>query len=366
MIENRQKRLIEALHQREMDLAFILSPIHINYYTGFLSDPHERFFVLIVDAINEKTTMFVPQLDFNKGKAVAKVDTIIPISDTENGYDIVKKHFGQSIKKIGIEKDMMTVFQLEQLQQVFSGAKTDSIEQFIAKERLNKRREEINEVKRAVEITEKGIEHIVSFVKIGMTEMEVKRELEFYLQSIGADQMAFDSLVLSGPNSALPHGVSGNRKIEYGDFLLFDLGVTKNGYHADTTRTFIVGEGTEEQHNIYETVKEANKKALEAIAVGKPLKQLDIAARDHITANGYGDYFTHRVGHGLGLEIHEEPSIHGENEQPMTKGMLFTIEPGIYIPEIGGVRIEDDVYINEHGEVEILTQFTKQLTYIKG
>lgn len=366
MIKNRQKRLIEELQLKNIDLAFILSPIHISYYTSFLSDPHERFFALIVDANENKTYLFVPQLDYEKGKDVAEVDAIIPISDTENGYEIVKRTFQSSINSIAIEKNIMTVNQLEHLKQVFEGATIQRIETFIANERLNKSRAEIEHVKKAIHITEEGIKHIINFVKVGMTEIEVKMELEFYLQSIGAEHMAFDSLVLSGPNSALPHGVSGTRKIEHGDFLLFDFGVSVNGYHSDTTRTFIVGTGTEEQQKIYETVRAANERAIEAIQVGKPIKLLDIAAREHISNEGYGEYFTHRVGHGLGLEIHEEPSIHGQNELQMTNGMLFTIEPGIYIPEVGGVRIEDDVYINEDGKAEVLTTFTKELTYIEG
>ncbi len=147
---------------------------------------------------------------------------------------------------------------------------------------------------------------------------------------------------------------------------MFDFGVTVNGYHSDITRTFLVNQGTKEQIAMYETVKEANERAIRAVKVGRPLKEIDLAARNFIAQKGYGNYFTHRIGHGLGLEVHEPPSLHEQNDMPVQKGMLFTIEPGIYIPDLGGVRIEDDVYVNEAGEIEVLTTYPKELQYIEG
>src|SRR5699024_8206947 len=135
--------------------------------------------------------------------------------------------------------------------------------------------------KKAIDMTEKGLAHIVDFIKVGMTEIEIKMELEFYLNSLGAEQMAFETLVLTGENSSLPHGTSGLRKVALGDFLLFDFGVTVNGYHSDITRTFIVGKGTEEQRVIYEAVKEANEAAIKSVLVGQAVKHIDTAAREH-------------------------------------------------------------------------------------
>lgn len=366
MIIQRQQCLERQLQQMNCDIAFILSPVHIHYYTGFNSDPHERFFAYIYDTKEGKSYLFLPELDYEAAKQVAKVDEMIAISDTEDGYEIVKKTVHSEIKSLAVEKDIMTIGQLEQIESLYNNVQIESIESFIAQERLHKTAAEIKHVKKAIEITEQGLTHIVDFVKIGMTEMEVKMELEFYLQSLGAEQMAFDTLVLSGKNSALPHGVSGLGKIQDGDFLLFDFGVTVDGYHSDITRTFIVGNGTEEQKAIYETVKEANLRAIDAVEVNEEVKAVDLAARNHIETKSYGDYFIHRTGHGLGLEVHEEPSIHAKNKERLKEGMLFTIEPGIYLPNIGGVRIEDDIYITEAGDVEVLTTFSKELFYIKG
>src|SRR5699024_4838244 len=145
-------------------------------------------------------------------------------------------------------------------------------------------------------------------------------------------------------------------------FLLIDFGViTQNGYCSDMTRTFIIGEADEEQKNIYNIVKTSNQAGLDAVKSGVPLKEYDIASRTVITQSGYGKHFTNRVGHGLGIEVHGSPSIHEHNEDIAQPGLFFTIEPGIYIPNYGGVRIEDEVYINENGDAEILTSFSKEL-----
>lgn len=366
MITGRQQALKKQLQEMKSDMSFILSPVHIHYYTGFKGQPHERFFAYLYNSQAGTSYLFLPELDYEAAKQVAQVDQLIPISDTEDGYEIVKETLPSEIKSLAIEKNIMTIEQLERIKALYKDVKIQSIERFIAQERLYKTRAEIEHVKKAIEITEQGLEHIVNFVKIGMTEMEIKMELEFHLQALGAEQMAFDTLVLSGENAALPHGVSGLRKVEASDFLLFDFGVTVNGYHSDITRTFIVGSGNDEQKEIYEAVKEANRKAIEAVKVGEEIKVIDLAARNHIASKSYGDYFIHRTGHGLGLEVHEEPSIHAENKNQIKPGILFTIEPGVYLPNVGGVRIEDDIYINEAGKVEVLTTFSKELMYIKG
>lgn len=366
MIINRQKQLLTEMDKKKVEMAFVISPIHIAYLTGFYSDPHERFFVLLFDAKLAKTYLFLPELDYDKSKEVAQVDEIIPIKDTDDGFAIVKKTIKSDVSTIAIEKNIVTLLEYEKLSHIFPNSSFVQFEDVLMEMRLYKSEAEIEHVKEAIRLTEKGLEHITKFVKIGMSEVEVKMELEFYLQSIGAEKMAFETTVLTGENSALPHGVSGVQKISVSDFLLFDFGVTVNGYHSDITRTFLVREGTEEQEKIYQIVKEANKRAIEAVKVGQPLKRIDKAAREVIEKNGYGNYFTHRTGHGLGIEIHEPPSIHEENEMPMKEGMLFTIEPGIYVPNIGGVRIEDDIYVNELGETKVLTSYPKELIYLEG
>lgn len=365
-MHGRQRRLAEKLQDIKSDIAIIQSPVHIFYYTDVKIDPHERFFLFVYDCRHTTSYLFVPELDYEKAEKRAKVDVIIPIADTDDGYSIVKETLPTNINSLAIEKDTMTVQQLEQVQTHFDTTRIKSIEAFIKNERLYKSESEIKKIKKAIEITERGLDYITEFVKIGMTEIEIKQELELYVYMIGADAMAFDTLVLSGENSSLPHGVSGSREIKLGDFLLFDFGVVIDGYRSDITRTFIVGEGTTKQREVYKIVKEANERAIRAAKIAKPIKEIDQAARSYIEAVSFGDFFIHRTGHGLGLEVHEQPSIHGHNKTLLKEGMLFTVEPGIYIPNLGGVRIEDNVYINEFGETEILTTFTKELMFIKG
>lgn len=361
MHRKRVSHLSEALQAKNCEIAFLTNPVHIFYYTNFLSDPHERFFAYVYDRKEDKGYLFLPTLDVEEAKDVAKVDEIIPVADTENGYQKMQDSLARPLSTLAIEKEKMTLAELERLQAVFPHINYVSLDTFIHEARLFKEEGEVDRTRKAIAITEEGLRQILPQIRPGMTEIDIKQKLEATLFSLGAEDIAFDTLVLTGRKSSLPHGTSGKAKVQEGDFLLFDFGVTYQGYHSDMTRTFVVGEPSREQKEIYETVKKANEAAIDAVKVGLPLQRIDLAARRVIEEAGYGDYFTHRVGHGLGMEVHEAPSIHSENEALLKPGMLFTIEPGIYIPTIGGVRIEDDIYVNEAGEVEVLTSFSKEL-----
>src|SRR5690625_4666549 len=245
----------------------------------------------------------------------------------------------------------MTLEEVEAFQYIYGNVQWVDANECIMAQRRVKTAVEIERVRQAIYVTEQGIEKTIAQVRVGMTELDVKRILELELFALGAEKMAFDTIVLTGARSALPHGVSGNTPIEDGDFLLIDVGITINNYHSDMTRTLVVGEVNEKQQTIYETVKEANERAIEAVQVGKRLQTIDLAARKHIEAQGFGTYFTHRVGHGLGIDVHELPSLHAQNEEKIERGLLFTIEPGIYVPDVGGVRIEVVVLVNDNGNV---------------
>lgn len=363
-MENRyEKRFLQLksyMQSHNMDLIMITSPINIYYLTGFFSDPHERFMALFYSKEGE-ASLFVPSLDEEEAKQHASVPIIIPITDTDNPYELVAKQWSAPVTILGIEKKVMNVYQAEKIKDCFPQTQFVDIEEFIMSLRLKKDPEDIRNVKRAIEITEKVLAHGVSKVAPGVTELEITAELEYQMKVLGAERPSFSTIVLSGKRSALPHGRPENQQINTGDLLLFDLGVFADGFCSDITRTFLVGEGSDEQKKIYETVRIANEKAIHAVKAGEPIKAVDLAARDYIESQGYGKYFMHRVGHGLGLEIHEAPSIHSQNETRIEPGMLFTIEPGIYISNMGGVRIEDDVYIRPDGEVEVLTSYPKEL-----
>lgn len=360
----REQLLQKILQQKEVDWIIIQSPLNIYYYTNVKLEPHERFYKLFIDVQTKKTILFVPKLDEETAKKEADVDTVISIADTDNPYEVVRSTLNSSIHSCAVEKNVMTLSESEAFQSIFGSIEWVAIDDVIMDQRQVKTESEIAKVKKAIDITEQGIEKTIANVESGMTEIEVKRMLEQHLFELGAEDMAFDSIVLTGTRSALPHGVASDVVIESGDFLLIDVGIKLHHYHSDITRTFIVGKANDKQKEIYNTVKEANEKAIEAVKVGEKLKTIDIAARTYIEERGYGPYFTHRTGHGLGIDVHEFPFIHGENEAPITNGLLFTIEPGIYNPEIGGVRIEDIVYVDEKGQANVLTSFPKELRII--
>lgn len=356
----RLTKLVNYLQNENVDVAMITTLANVFYYTGYDSDPYERFMALIVDSRSGNSTLFVPSLDEEIANHKSYVKNIVPISDVDNPYKKLKEVLDYDVRSINLEVKAVSMYQHKQLQSIFPNAIYEDIQTFIHNQRLIKSREEVQYTRIAVEIIEQVIEEGLKNFKVGMTELELAAELEYQSRKLGADEMPFIA-VLSGENSALPHGKPSNKKIKEREFLLIDTGVVKDGYFSDITRTFVVGEADEKQKHIYDTVLFSNQQAIKAAIAGVPLKSIDIASRKVIEEAGYGEYYIHRVGHGLGIEGHEAPSIHANNNDLVNKGLLFTIEPGIYIPKYGGVRIEDDVYINEDGHAEVITTFSKEL-----
>ena len=222
---------------------------------------------------------------------------------------------------------------------------------------------ELERMRRAQEITDKAFTEVLTRLKTGMTELELQAELIYCLYKNGAQGLSFDPIVVSGPNSSMPHGVAGDRVIRAGDFVTMDFGVLYQGYCSDMTRTVAVGFATEEMKRVYDTVLKAQLAGIAATRAGVPGRDIDGAARKVITDAGYGKYFGHGYGHSLGLEIHESPNCNMANEKPMEAGNVCSAEPGIYLPGKFGVRIEDVVVIREDG-CEILTKSPKELIVV--
>ncbi|WP_438315860.1 M24 family metallopeptidase [Sporosarcina sp. FA9] len=359
--ETRRKKLENYLGEQQIELAMITAPSNVFYYTGFNSDPHERFMALVFDMRKGEITLFVPLLDESSAALASDIQKIIPISDAEEPFEVVSNTLGADIATFGVEMKALSLFRYNGLKSFYPKATVSNIEDAVNAQRIKKSAHEIKAAQKAIDIIEKVLAEGIKTVKIGMSENELTAELEFLMRKFGADGPSFSTIVLSGEKSALPHGSPGERAFEKGDFLLIDMGVIKDGYCSDITRTFVIGEATEEQKAIYQIVLESNKAGINAVKAGVELKSIDIAARNVISEKGYGDYFNNRVGHGLGIEVHEEPSVHEGNTAIAEKGLLFTIEPGIYLPELGGVRIEDIVYINDDGEAQVLTSYPKEL-----
>jgi Xaa-Pro dipeptidase len=267
--------------------------------------------------------------------------------------------------KIGVEPHILRVLELRLLEQAVPEAQFDSAVECLASLRMVKEESEIEAMRRAVQVAQQALLDIIPAIKSGVTEQQLASELTFQLLCRGSNPaLPFSPIVASGPNSANPHAFPTHRVLSPGDLLVIDWGANVDGYYSDLTRTFCLGRPEEEYIHIAEVVLEANTAARARVVPGANASQVDLAARVVIEAAGYGKYFTHRTGHGLGLEIHEEPYIRSDNLLPLKSGMTFTIEPGIYLPDRGGVRIEDNVVVTEQG-CESLSDLPRELWIIK-
>ncbi|MGY3814989.1 aminopeptidase P family protein [Globicatella sulfidifaciens] len=254
----------------------------------------------------------------------------------------------ENIQSVAIEADEMNVATYLKLKDLFDAEMIET-ELLLETIRSVKSEDEIKIIKEACEITDQAFEHILTFIKPGVTEIEVANELERFLKSKGASAMSFDTIVASGLRSAMPHGVASDKVIEEGDVVTLDFGCYYHGYSSDMTRTIAVGHIEPKMEEIYHIVLEAHERVNRAAKAGMTGKELDAVARDYITEKGYGPAFGHSTGHGLGLDVHEQPGINFRNEQPLLVNQVITNEPGIYVEGLGGVRIEDDLVITEDG-----------------
>ena len=252
---------------------------------------------------------------------------------------------------------------------LFSSLKTNLKVKVVPSEPLSSRLLDLRSVKskkeadniiKAQRIAEKAFYDILDYIKVGMTEKLIAATLNYKMMCYGAESPSFDTIVVSGQNSSLPHGVPTEKKIEKGDFITMDFGAMYNGYCSDMTRTVAVGFATDEMKKVYDTVLNAQLAGIDAAQAGRTGAEIDRVARDIISSAGYGQYFGHALGHGVGIEIHEEPKVSPSNGEVLPEGSVITIEPGIYIPGHFGVRIEDMLYIKTNGNTN-LTNYPKNL-----
>ncbi len=229
--------------------------------------------------------------------------------------------------------------------------------------RERKDADELAHITAAAAVATRALGRTLPQVKAGLTELEVAGVLEHALRSEGSETFPFASIVASGPRSALPHAATSSRTLQRGDFLLLDFGASVAGYCADITRTVVVGPPSDEQRDVYGVVRAANEVAAGAVRPGMRGRDADAVARDYIDRRGYGDAFGHSLGHGLGLEVHEAPRLSRTADAVLAVGTVVTIEPGIYRPGWGGVRIEDDVHLST-GAADVLTHFTRELLVV--
>lgn len=262
---------------------------------------------------------------------------------------------------LGLDGMTMRVGELFLLQRLAPGQGVRERAHDLLRIRARKDEAELEAMRRAAGLSEAALEALLPRLAPGMSEREIAAELTGALSAAGSEGHAFAPLVQTGPNSALPHGAAGSRTLSVGEPLLIDFGGTYGGYPADITRTFCLGEPPEALARLYEVVSAANRAAVQAVGPGVPMQEVDRAARAVIEGAGYGERFIHRTGHGLGLEVHESiPQLAAGVADPLEPGMVMTIEPGIYLPGFGGVRLEDEVLVTETG-AEVLTRTPHRL-----
>lgn len=352
--------------QHQADLTYISDPMTIQYLTGFYSDPIERVLALVVFP-DQEPFMFAPALEVEAIKETGFTYPVYGYLDHENPWQMIADDVTHRVQKpttIALEKAQLTVNRLEALQNVFPGATFDlDITTYINDLRVIKTDAEIEKLNIAGKWADFAFEKGFAAVKAGQTEQQVVAELQYALMKEGIMQMSFDTLVQAGAHAAEPHGATNATQFKPNELVLFDLGTIWDGYISDASRTVALGKPTEKQLDIYNVCLEAQLKAQAAAKPGITAAELDKVARDVIDQAGYGEYFIHRLGHGMGMSEHEFPSIMAGNDMVLKPGMCFSIEPGIYIPGVAGVRIEDCVHITETG-CEPFTHTSKELTYV--
>lgn len=330
----------------------ITNSFNIRYMTGFTGTSG-------VVLITESKALFIT--DFRYTQQAADEAPLFEIIEHKQGIikEIASQVKSLGIKRLGFEKTNLTYAIFEEYQKEIS-AELVPTEGLVEKLRLIKTDEEITILKEAAKIADAAFEHILTVIKPGVKEIDVSNELEFFMRKQGATSSSFDIIVASGYRSALPHGVASDKKIENGELVTLDFGALYKGYCSDITRTVAVGEISEELHTIYDTVLQAQLNGVEGIKAGITAMEADALTRDYITEKGYGKYFGHSTGHGLGLEVHESPGLSFRSNEILEEGMVVTVEPGIYVPNVGGCRIEDDIIVTKDGNMK-LNHSTKEL-----
>ena len=352
---NRIDQLREQFKEKEIDGMLITSPYNRRFMTSFTGTAGAV-------VISEKEAAFITDFRY-----------VDQANEQINGYEIVE-HKGaiyeeiakqverMGIKRLGFEEEHVTYQSFTIYEKQFQ-SKLIPVSGLVEKIRLIKDETEINLIQTAANIADAAFTHITSFIRAGLTELDVANELEFFMRKEGAASSSFDIIVASGIRSALPHGVATDKVIKNGELVTLDYGAYYKGYCSDITRTLAVGEPGEQLKTIYHTVLTAQLKGMAGIKPGITGKEADALTRDYIKEQGFGEYFGHSTGHGLGLEVHEGPSLSMKSDMILVPGMVVTVEPGIYISGVGGTRIEDDTLITEDGN-RSFTNSTKDLLIV--
>ena len=345
-------KIRSSFQEQGIDGILVTSPYNLRYMTNFTGSAGMAL-------ISGERAIFITDFRYTEQAKNQASEYEISIHSGSIIDEIATKVKELGITKLGFEQDYMSYSTWAQYNQVIS-VEFVPVSNLMEQMRLIKTNDEIAKIKEAADIADVAFKHILDFIKPGKTELDVSNELEFFMRKCGATSSSFDIIVASGKRSSMPHGVASDKQIEKGDFVTMDYGALHKGYVSDITRTVSVGEPSAKLKEIYDVTLEAQLRAMEQIKPGMTGIEADAIARDYIIEKGYGDYFGHSLGHGIGLEVHEGPGLSKRSKTKLQPGMVVTVEPGIYLPNIGGVRIEDDTLITAKGN-ETLTHSTKDL-----
>ena len=340
----------ELLDRHKLDVLFVSNPYNIRYLSGFKEGKDARIVIT-----KDGPTLITDGRYIVEASQQPFPHRILPRRSELN--NLLAEFFRG---RVGIEAEHLSVATLEGFRRDFPDLEFVSTRGLLENLRRRKSPEEIALIRQAAHLADQGFARILPFIKPGVRELEVALELEFFLRKSGAEGLAFGTTIASGERGAMPHGGASTRKIAMGELVTLDFGCVVGGYCSDMTRTVAVGRVSSELRAIYQAVLEAQNLALQAVGPGRRGQELDALARDHLTRLGYGAHFTHGLGHGVGLFIHEAPSLSQTSEDTLEAYEVVTVEPGVYIPGLGGCRIEDLVLVTEQGH-EVLSRSPKEL-----
>jgi Xaa-Pro dipeptidase len=367
MYRARLKKLNRLLRSSNLDALALNPSPSLTYLTGLHFHLMERPVVAFFKA-DAVPVLVLPELEMLKVKDLPFEITALPYGENPAEWDEIFLEAGRTLelqgKRIGVEPNHMRILEFCKIIRLVWETECPDATDLVGNMRVCKEASEVSSMRKAVRVAQAALEATLPSIKVGMTENEIASELVIQLLRHGTQpDMPFAPIVSSGPNSANPHASPSDRKIRSGDLLVVDWGAAVDGYISDLTRTFAVGKVDEEFKKIHQIVLDANTAGQNAARPDVACAEVDLAARTIIRKAGYGQYFTHRTGHGIGMEPHEEPYIRSDNQQLLETGMTFTVEPGIYLPERNGVRIEDNIAITADG-AECLSDMPRALRVV--
>jgi len=356
-------KIKEVLKKYEVDAILVTNIVNVQYLSHFTGSTGS---VLLTK--NKKYVLVDPRYSVQAKEQCPDCEVVVygGSASSKNINQSLEVLFEQEgIKTLGLESDYLSYAKYNGYVKAFPQIE-NFVEVNIDDLRVIKSSKEITTIKKACKITEQVFDYVVKNIKVGMSEQEVSNMMLSKALELGASGMSFDTIVASGVRSSLPHGVASDKIIEANDMITLDFGVMYKGYASDMTRTICLGSQPDAKHvEIYEIVMDALLKATKSVKPGIKASHVDKVARDYITKHGYGQYFEHGTGHAFGREVHEKPYINPNDQTILEPGMVFTIEPGIYLKDFGGVRIEDDILVTKDG-YEVLTHSDRDLIKIEG